>query len=181
MVLPSLERSIQIHRFSAGIATLGSPKELIPAMGAEIPLLFRRDPFLRAQLRSRRSCPEDNLLADLHGKILDEVAREALTLVATFVSPFLRTGSHPALLAKLESTIGEAAVAGYFFRRAPVNRAQSFLELPVIFPVSRQYGAHPTIEATGGQQIPVDHGRLLSYRTLRACRSLTTICGCPKK
>ena len=106
-----MDVSIQIRFRLALIASHGPPEQFGPALGTMVAGFFSFNPFCCAELPAVGDGPQDDFLADGHGKILNIRTGEFIAFVASGIT--LVCGAFPdvALPAMHEQVMGQAAAA----------------------------------------------------------------------
>jgi hypothetical protein len=144
-------------------------KNLVAACGAYVAGFFVLNPFQVADLSSIGNGPENNLLADGHGKIFDVAAGKFITLMTSGVSLRLRAVPDltlatmhklfvrqatlaPDVIRSQAFTVGERSLAG---GSALVETRQSFFQFVVLVAIRQVDGAYTAIKTAGRKEFGI--------------------------
>jgi hypothetical protein len=106
---------IQIQIRFALITFYSAPEDFIAAFRTDIAGLFILNPFLGADLSPIRNGPQNNLLADRHGEIINMPTREFIALMTSDEAFFLAAFPDVATLAMQKEFIRQAPAAADIF------------------------------------------------------------------
>lgn len=169
-----MDISVQRQLRLALIAPHGSPEQFVSAMGTMIAGFFIFNPFCCAELPAVGDGPQDDFLADGHGKILNIRTGEFVALVASGIAFVRDAFPDVALPAMHEQVVGHTAAASDIVRRklttvgegaltggSPLVKGdQLFFKFLIVVFMGQADGAHAAVKPARGNEIRVNgcHG-----------------------
>jgi hypothetical protein len=138
--------SVEVDRFFAVTAALGSTEGGSAAMRTIIAFLLLLYPLLRTELPPSGDTSQYNLLADRNREIIDEPAGELVALMASLDFLFDAARLDRADPAIGKDALREAAVAYQVLRFDAVNRGQLLFKFLIVVPGGYMDSANSAVQ-----------------------------------